>query len=217
MSTQRNQSPGLPGHSVQRFYDALATHYDWFSLYEARSKQLALERLDLAQAQSILNVGLGTGKYYVEAQTLLGDQGLMAGVDLSFSMLKVAQSRKIIALVQADGAGLPFTAASFDRLLCTYVLDLVALADLPRWLREFRRVLKPGGRMVLVSLTEGVSLPSKGFVAVWKLAYRLSPIACGGCRPLQLSALVRQAGFEWLERQVVLQLGVPSELLVAGC
>ena len=207
----------LTQHSVQRFYDSLATHYDWFSLYEARSKRLAVECLELASGHSIINVGLGTGKYYQEVQTLLGDQGLVAGVDISFSMLKVSQSRKIVALAQADGAWLPFAAASFDRLLCTYVLDLVALADLPRWLEEFRRVLRPGGRMVLVSLTEGVNLFSNGIIAAWKLAYRLSPIACGGCRPLQLAGLVRQAGFEWLERQVVLQLGVPSELLVAGC
>lgn len=207
----------LGQHSVTRFYDALATRYDWFSLYEARSKRLALECLELGPGQSSLDVGLGTGKCYQEVQSLLGDRGLMAGVDLSFAMLKVAQSRKIVALAQADGGWLPFAAASFDRLLCTYVLDLVAHADLPRWLREFRRVLRPGGRMVLVSLTEGVSLASRGFVAVWKLAYRLSPIACGGCRPLQLTDWVRQAGFECLDRRVVVQLGVPSELLVAGC
>jgi ubiquinone/menaquinone biosynthesis C-methylase UbiE len=202
-------------HAAQRFYDALATRYDWFSLYEARAKQLALDCLELAPGQAVLNVGLGTGKYYQEVQASRGDQGLAAGVDLSMSMLQVAQSRNISDLAQADGAWLPFAIDSFDRLMCTYVLDLVALAELPRWLLEFRRVLIPGGRMVLVSLTEGVTPLSRGFVAVWKMAYRVSPIACGGCRPLQLAGLVRQAGFETVDRQVVLQFGVPSELLVA--
>jgi ubiquinone/menaquinone biosynthesis C-methylase UbiE len=202
-------------HAAQRFYDALATRYDWFSLYEARAKQLALDCLELAPGQAVINVGLGTGKYYQEVQASLGAQGLAAGIDLSMSMLQVAQSRNISDLAQADGAWLPFAIDSFDRLMCTYVLDLVAIRELPRWLMEFRRVLKPGGRMVLVSLTEGVTPLSRGFVAVWKMAYRVSPIACGGCRPLQLAGLVRQAGFETVDRQVVLQFGVPSELLVA--
>jgi hypothetical protein len=61
-----------------------------------------------------------------------------------------------------------------------------------------------------------VDLASRGFVAVWKLAYRVSPVACGGCRPLQLAELARRAGFERVERKVVLQMGVPSELLIAG-
>jgi ubiquinone/menaquinone biosynthesis C-methylase UbiE len=206
----------LSKNATQGFYDGLAARYDWFSIYEARAKQLALECLELAPGQSVINIGLGTGKYYQEVQPVLGEQGLMAGVDISFPMLKVAQGRGIVALAQADGARLPFAPASFDRLLCTYVLDLVAQADLPGWLEAFHRVLRRGGRMALVSLTEGVNLPSRGFVAVWKAAYRIAPIACGGCRPLQLSELVRRAGFDWLERQVVLQFGVPSELLVAG-
>jgi demethylmenaquinone methyltransferase/2-methoxy-6-polyprenyl-1,4-benzoquinol methylase len=204
-------SPRSAGH----FYDALAPRYDWFSLYEARAKRMAVDCLDLAPGQAALNVGLGTGKYYQEVQALLGEQGLAVGIDLSMAMLRVAQDRRITDLVQSEGACLPFATESFDRLLCTYVLDLVTLTDLPRWLMEFRRVLKPGGRMVLVSLTEGVNLLSRGFVSVWKLAYRLSPVVCGGCRPLQLAGLVRQAGFKTIDRQVVLQLGVPSELLVA--
>jgi ubiquinone/menaquinone biosynthesis C-methylase UbiE len=206
----------LTPHTAQRFYDGLAARYDWFSLYETRAKQRAVDYLGLAPGQFVLNAGLGTGKYYNGVQDVVGEQGMAIGIDLSCSMLQVARSRQITALAQADGAWLPFASASFDRLLCTYVLDLVALADLPRWLAEFRRVLKPAGCMVLVSLTEGVNLPSRGFVALWKLAYRISPIACGGCRPLQLAGLVRQAGFECVERRVVLQLGVPSELLVAG-
>jgi demethylmenaquinone methyltransferase/2-methoxy-6-polyprenyl-1,4-benzoquinol methylase len=202
--------------AAQRFYDALAGRYDGFALFEARARQLALDRLEPTAGQFVLNVGLGTGAHYREAVEWVGERGMAAGIDLSFSMLRVAQSRGITALAQADGAWLPFALASFDRLLCTYVLDLVAWADLPRWLSEFRRVLKPHGCMALVSLTEGVNLVSRVFVAIWKLAYRVSPLACGGCRPLQLAGLVRQAGFERVERQVVLQFGVPSELLLAG-
>jgi hypothetical protein len=93
------------------------------------------------------------------------------------------------------------------------MLDLLPLAEIPLVLSEFRRVLRPGGRLVLVSLTEGADLPSRLFVAGWKLVYRLDPRRLGGCRPLQLAGLLRGAGFA-VERRVVVQRGFPSELLV---
>lgn len=74
-------------------------------------------------------------------------------------------------------------------------------------------MLRPGGRLVLVSLTEGVDLPSQLFVAGWKLAYRLDPRRLGGCRPLQLAGMLGAAGFA-VERRMVVQGGFPSEVLV---
>ena len=101
------------------------------------------------------------------------------------------------------------------RLLASYVLDLLPAGDLPAALAGFRRVLRPGGRMVIVSLTEGVTAPSRLIVALWKAVYSVSPLACGGCRPLQLSEMVCQAGFDNIEREVIVQLGVPSEIVIA--
>jgi len=73
-----------------------------------------------------------------------------------------------------------------------------------------------GGRAVLLALTEGVDLPSRSLVAAWKLVYAVSPLACGGCRPLRLTDLVKQAGFDPVEREVIVQLGLPSEIIVAS-
>ena len=130
-------------------------------------------------------------------------------------MLKLTQDRLGVPLCEANAGRLPFTHASFDRLFSTYVLDLISAAQLPSLLTEFHRLLKPGGRLVLVSLTEGVNLPSKILVGLWKMAYAVSPVACGGCRPIQLAGLVGQAGFSQVEREVVVQLGIPSEIIVA--
>ncbi len=202
--------------AARRTYDRLAAYYDRFSFYEARAKELALQRLALAPGLRLLNVGLGTGMYHAEILAALAPGGMAVGVDLAARMLAQARRRGAGLLAQADGGALPFAAASFDRLLCTYVLDLIAHAALPGWLAGFRRVLRPGGRMALLCLTEGVDLPSRGFVALWKAAYAVSPLVCGGCRPLQLSELACQVGFTQVAREVVVQWGVPSELLVAS-
>jgi ubiquinone/menaquinone biosynthesis C-methylase UbiE len=200
---------------ARRFYDFFGERYDWFSSYEARAKSAAMGCLDLRAGQRVLDVGLGTGKEHRAIQAAVAPQGTAFGLDLSARMLAVAYKRTHSPLCQADGGNLPFARDSFERLYCTYVLDLVAHPDLAVWMGEFRRVLRPGGRLVTVSLTEGVDFPSRAFVKVWKLAYALSPVTCGGCRPLQMSELARQAGFERVERQVVVQLGIPSEVIVA--
>jgi hypothetical protein len=68
---------------------------------------------------------------------------------------------------------------------------------------------------VILALTEGIDLPSRALVAAWKGIFSLSPTVCGGCRPLELLDLVHQAGFTQVEREVVVQLGVPSEIITA--
>jgi ubiquinone/menaquinone biosynthesis C-methylase UbiE len=201
--------------AARRFYDRLGQGYDWAERYEGRAKKLALARLDLSPGQRVLNVGVGTGQEHAQIQSAVTPDGLAFGLDLSPVMLKLTQDRLGVPLCEANAGRLPFTQASFDRLFSTYVLDLISAAQLPSLLTEFHRLLKPGGRLVLVSLTEGVNLPSKILVGLWKMAYAVSPVACGGCRPVQLAGLVGQAGFSQVEREVVVQLGIPSEIIVA--
>jgi demethylmenaquinone methyltransferase/2-methoxy-6-polyprenyl-1,4-benzoquinol methylase len=201
--------------AARRFYDRLGQGHDWAERYEGRAKKLALARLDLSPGQRVLNVGVGTGQEHAQIQSAVTPDGLAFGLDLSPVMLKLTQDRLGVPLCEANAGRLPFTHASFDRLFSTYVLDLISAAQLPSLLTEFHRLLKPGGRLALVSLTEGVTLPSKILVGLWKMAYAVSPVACGGCRPVQLAGLVGQAGFSQVEREVVVQLGIPSEIIVA--
>ncbi len=202
--------------AARRFYDRLWSRHDWAEAYESRAKARAIELLDLAAGQTVLDVGVGTGREHARLATAVSPSGLAVGIDLSPVMLGLTRARTRTPVCQADARRLPFADASFDRLFCAYVLDLLPAADLPGVLSEFRRVLVCGGRLALVSLTEGVDLLSRLFVAAWKLAYSISPIACGGCRPLQISSLAKGAGLVVVSAEVVVQLGVPSEVVVAA-
>jgi len=205
-----------PTKQIQRFYDRMGTRYDWFEMYEGRAKARALEMLELVPGQVVLNVGVGTGKEHAHIQTAIQPSGLATGLDVSEVMVSLAQERSQAAMCQADARNLPFVGQRFDRLYAAYILDLLSLADLPALLAGFHRVIKPGGLMVVLALTEGVNVPSRALVAVWKAAFAVSPVACGGCRPLQLSNLVQAAGFEHVRREVVVQMAVPSEIIVAN-
>jgi ubiquinone/menaquinone biosynthesis C-methylase UbiE len=200
---------------IRRLYDLMGASYDWFSFYEARAKRRALQLFAPAPGQQLLNVGCGTGKEHRALMRGVNPGGQAYGLEASRNMAALAHRRTETPLLQGDAAWLPYAAECFDGVFCTYVLDLLPAEDLPVTVQGFRRVLKPGGRLALLSLTEGCNISSRAFVGLWKLAYRLSPLACGGCRPLQLADLVMASGFQIIERQVIVQLGVPSELILA--
>lgn len=212
----RRLDQAITTKSAQRIYDFLGKRYDWFGGYEARAKERSAEMLELTPGLKLLEVGVGTGKQHSRLQAALGPAGIAYGIDLSHVMLDLTRQRTGALLCQADAHHLPFPSGSFDRLYTSYVLDLMPRADLPGILAEFRRVLKDGGRAVLVALTEGVDIPSRALVAVWKGLYTISPIACAGCRPLQLATLLEQAGFKHVKREVVVQLAMPSEIILAN-
>jgi ubiquinone/menaquinone biosynthesis C-methylase UbiE len=201
-------------HDVARqVYNRLGARLDRAERFEGRAKALALELLAVNSGQRVLHVGVGTGAEHAALQAAAAPGGLLVGCDLSRGMLLLTRGRADTPLCEADAVRLPFRAGSLDRLFSAYMLDLLPLAEIPAALAEFRRVLRPGGRLALVSLTEGADLPSRLFVAGWKQVYRLDPQRLGGCRPLQHAGLLEQAGFA-VERHVVVQRGFPSEVLV---
>lgn len=200
---------------AQHFYDRLGRRHDWSESYESHAKARALELLALAPGQRVLNVGVGTGREHTHLAAAVGPSGVAIGLDLSPVMLRLTRRCTGSPLCKADARAIPFASASFDRLLSTYVLDLLPADDLPTLLADFRRVLKPGGRLALVALTEGVDRPSRLLISLWKAVYGVRPLTLGGCRPLQLAGMVCRAGFCQVTREVVVQLGIPSEVVVA--
>lgn len=201
--------------AARRFYNRWASWQIWVDHSESRARNRALDLLAPVSGQRILNAGVGTGQTQAHLQAVVAPTGTVVGLDLSPVMLHHTCVRIHTPLCEADVRHLPFVSASFDGVFSSFVLDLLPFDDLAELLQDFQRVLKPDGRIVLVSLTEGINASSRLFMALWKLVYRVSPIACGGCRPLQLAALVSQAGFCQIVREVVVQLGMPSEIVAA--
>lgn len=201
--------------AAQRFYDRIGPHYDWFEIYEAKAKARAHQALDLSPGQKVLSVGVGTGKGLDRVIQDISPHGIGFGIDISPVMVGLTKDRTAAPICQADARQLPYRSSSFDRVFAAYVLDLLPQSDLEHLLVGFHRVLKSSGIMVIIALTEGVDRLSKTLVATWKAVFDLSPSLCGGCRPLQLFELVRTAGFINVEREVIVQMGVPSEIIRA--
>jgi len=101
-------------------------------------------------ATAVLDVGTGTGKL---AQVMLeaAPAARVVGVDFTYGMLRVAP--RGLRLAAADALRLPFSDGEFDAIVSAFVVR--NLADVPRGVMEQVRVLRPGGRLVVLETTPG--------------------------------------------------------------
>lgn len=192
-------------HEANRaFYDRISASYDWLADANERSaRQAGLALLDLKPAESVLEVGFGTGNEILDMANLVGPQGKVAGIDISSGMLAVAQGKvdqaapaTSIDLRVADARALPFDAGTFDAAYASFTLELFPEEDLPTVLAEIRRVLKKGGRLAAVSMAEVKDGESPSFLErtyVWM--HRHFPHIVD-CRPIDLPTLLDAAGFQ---------------------
>ncbi len=132
-----------------RFFDIWSNWYRLtpFGLELRRIQRLALERLRAVNGQKVLDLGCGPG----DGAAWLRHRGIDAvGLDYSDGMLEKARRDSLLGgrLTRGDAGRLPFRDGAFDKLVCTNSFH--HYPDHRAALKEMRRVLKPGGLMVLV-------------------------------------------------------------------
>lgn len=134
---------------LQREYAANAGDYDrrW-KRYVRASVNKTLEEVQLEPGSRLLDIGCGTG-VLLEQLVLQQPKAQLYGGDLSNAMLSVARERlgPSAGLVQTAGESLPVAEASIDVLVSSSAFHFVR--DPGKALNEMRRVLRPGGRLVL--------------------------------------------------------------------
>lgn len=212
----------LSHSEARRFYDRLGARLDTQAFYEAAPLRDLAAHLDLPDCRSLAEFGCGTGRLAAELlETQLSPEATYLGLDVSAVMVSLAKARLrrfgARAEVRQTEGSLRIDAAdrSFDRLVSTYVLDLLADADIAALLAEAHRVLAPDGLLGLVSLTNGPTPFSRLVAAAWCGLHRLSPRLVGGCRPIAVAAHLANADWRLLYRNVVVAFGIPSEIVVA--
>ena len=140
------------------FHDHECHYYDrrFAIVHDARSAQLARAEVEgllgrpLARHDVVLDVGCGTGWFAAGLRRALSDGAArVIGADLSAGMLSRARDAGAWPLLQADATRLPLRTGSVDVVVCRGVLH--HLPDVPAALREWRRVLRPCGAVVVAS------------------------------------------------------------------
>jgi demethylmenaquinone methyltransferase/2-methoxy-6-polyprenyl-1,4-benzoquinol methylase len=155
--TGRYASPEAKPAFVNRLFDRGAAHYDavvdWGFLHSGASyRRRTLRKYGLMPGQSLLDVACGTGLVAVEAATVMGTAAGITGLDPSEGMLAVARTKLAAQFVVGRAEQLPFPDGSFDFLTMGYALRHVT--SLEQTFREFDRVLKPNGKLLILEVTK---------------------------------------------------------------
>ena len=211
----------LSPSGVKEFYDRFGARQDRQAFYEDRALEDLLVHADLPQARTIVELGCGTGRLAKQILAL-SPHATYQGFEVSITMLKFARqalatfdARTSLHQLDPGTVRLPVPDRSVDRLISTYVLDLLAPGDIATFFQDALRILTPGGRLCLVSLTRGTSLLSRFIAGVWSAIYNWRPALVGGCRPIELLEYCGPASWAIVRVHTIVSWGIPSEVLVA--
>jgi demethylmenaquinone methyltransferase / 2-methoxy-6-polyprenyl-1,4-benzoquinol methylase len=142
---------------LRRMFDHTAPDYDRIEAIFAwgsgpRYRRQALVRGGLKTGMKVLDVGVGTGLLAAQACFLTGDAALVTGVDPSPGMMAAGKLPETMVLIEGRAESLPFPDNHFDFLSMGYALRHIS--DLAVAFAEFERVLKPGGRLCILEITQ---------------------------------------------------------------
>lgn len=139
--------PALGFAGLTRFYDTAIA----LSMREPHWRPLIVDLVASERPGSVLDVGCGTGTLAVALASRLG-HGVVSGVDLDPAILDLARAKPGASAVGwqvGSATSLPYADGSLDVVVCTLVLHHLALEAKADALREMRRVLRPGGLLVI--------------------------------------------------------------------
>jgi demethylmenaquinone methyltransferase/2-methoxy-6-polyprenyl-1,4-benzoquinol methylase len=141
---------------VTTLFDGAARHYDWVGHLLAFGsgpyyRERTLVHAGLRPPMKLLDVATGTGQVARAATRILGDPRAVVGLDPSVGMLREARRGHAGPLVQGRAEEIPLRDDVFDMLSMGFALRHVATLETA--FAEYRRVLKPGGRLLLLEVS----------------------------------------------------------------
>ena len=186
---------------VKSYYHWRATNYDAGSSFEVEHHLEAIRLAEIQGGQRVLDVACGTGRATVNLARAVGPGGGVDALDLSDDMLGLARAKLVnlgldsrVHFKQGNARELPFSAGTFDLLYNGYMFDLIPIDGFLLILKEFARVIKPGGKLVLVNMSK--PNPRKTFYeTIYEKGWAVMP-----CRPVMMSPLLESAGFKDITR-----------------
>jgi ubiquinone/menaquinone biosynthesis C-methylase UbiE len=209
-TTARQQSSG---HSRQD--ESLLLHrprlFDWMAWVhtlgqETKLRQWTLDLADLQPGNVLLDVGCGTGTLLLAAAQRVGPSGALHGIEPSLELAAHARRKAEASWIplqvgEGSAGSLPYPPDAFDAVFCTLVLHHLPASMREHAIREMRRVLRPGGRVVLVdwqrpqSLVRAIVSPMFPVYLLHNLGSKGSPLDV-----LPIERLMTNLGFTGITR-----------------
>lgn len=203
---------------TRAFYNKISRVYDLLSeRSEAPMRKAGLDLLDPKAGESILEIGFGTGHSLVSLARAVGPKGKVFGLDLSDKMVNAAKENLAKAqllgrarLRRGDAAQIPYAADSMDAVFMSFTLELFDTPEIPTVLRECKRALRLGGRIVVVGMSkQGKHDPLLG---VYEWTHKHFPNFVD-CRPIYVREALENAGFN-VRKALLKHMWVPVEIIL---
>lgn len=213
LASRRQNHARTPYDRISRAYALIA------DAREAACRERGLEMLRACRGEHVLEVGCGTGSALVPLSHALGNRGQIYGVDVSLSMLGIAATRvreegrlRAVSLVRGDARALSFRNNGVDAAFLSFTLELFPPSGLSTVLQETYRVLRPGGRLVVVCMSDGGARTAAAVVYGW--LHRRFPRTID-CRPIPVHALLQQHAFDVLRADTISVWGLRVACVLA--
>ena len=161
----------LPETQVQAMFDRIARVYDRLNTVmtaglDRRWRRRAVDLAHVSEGDPVLDVATGTGDLAVALRERVGPGARVVGLDFSEGMLELARVKApAIEFVQGSALELPYADGEFAA--ATVGFGARNFSDLPLGLSEMVRVVRPGGRVVVLEITTPQKLPLSWFFRLW--------------------------------------------------
>jgi ubiquinone/menaquinone biosynthesis C-methylase UbiE len=206
---------------ARQTYDRFSRYYDYtvVGAFGRKYAAMALKRLSIAEGETVLEIGSGTGYCLKLMAERVGQSGKVCGIDISSRMIGRTRKRleraglaQRVALYCGDAASLPFADDAFDAVLANFVLEVLDTPDITVVLQQVKRVLKPGGRLGLASMSkeDGHSIA----VRLYEWIHNKWPKWLGS-RPIYAEQFLTDAGYQIRSKEKVRIFRLPAEIIVA--
>jgi ubiquinone/menaquinone biosynthesis C-methylase UbiE len=215
------RAQGMPrtiAERTRRVYDRLSTIYPASTFFfHSKAHTCLLRHAEIQNGMQVLEIATGSGEMF-RRLVRANPEGKTFGLDLSPNMAARTQrrARKEFPSAEAhcgavDVRSMPFRNASFDAVVCCYLLELLGQDDIRLTLREIARVLRPGGKFSLVVIGQN----AKTFNRLYAVCGSLAPAFWGRQIEQSVPGLVSKTGLKIIADDLVRQTGYPSRVLIA--
>ncbi len=187
---------------IIKYYSWRASNYDAGAGFEVEHHAEALRLANVQDGQRVLDVACGTGRGTVGLAQAIGPNGRIDALDLSEAMMNQARAKienlglsNRVHFKLGNARELPYSNETFDLVYNGYMFDLIPLDGFSPILKEMARVLKPGGKLVLVNMSKPDERKTF-YERIYEKGWAVMP-----CRPVLMSPFLELAGFTDIQRR----------------
>jgi len=198
--TQKKETLRVKGE-IKETYAKLSKIYAALEgIFEKKLRERGLGYLDIQKGETVLEIGFGTGYTLVDIAKSVGETGNAYAVDVTPEMIELARQRlereglaRRVKLSEGDARNMSYEDNMFDAVYMAAVLELFDTPDIPKVLKEIKRVLKSDGRLGVISI------PQEGYensrvLRLYEWVHRKFP-KYASCRPIYVEDSLKEAGY----------------------